>query len=71
MKFKFNKSNFMLALGGLRRVLLDDTIWSVIGAIFGIVNGFIKYFGGCTDKATFWIVCALVCIMNLKETPRR
>lgn len=42
----------------------------IVGTIFGIINAFVRYFTGHTDKAIFWMLCALVCIMNLKETPK-
>ena len=60
---KWNK----LILERIKAILLNDTIWCVIGTIFGVVLGFVNYFGGHTDKAIFWIICALVCIMNMKE----
>ena len=64
---KWNK----LILERVKAILLNDTIWSVIGVLFGILNAFIKYFGdGDIQKAIFWMLCALVCIMNLKETPK-
>ena len=64
---KWNK----LILERVKAILLNDTIWSVIGVLFGIFNAFIKYFSdGDIQKAIFWMLCALVCIMNLKETPK-
>ena len=64
---KWNK----LILERVKAILLNDTIWSVIGVLFGILNAFVKYFGdGDIQKAIFWMLCALVCIMNLKETPK-
>ena len=53
------------------RLFLNDTIYSVIGVVFGVINAFVHYFGdGDILKSIFWILCALVCIMNLKETPK-
>ena len=64
---KWNK----LILERVKAILLNDTIWSVIGVLFGILNAFVHYFGdGDITKAIFWMLCALVCIMNLKETPK-
>ena len=64
---KWNK----LILERVKAILLNDTIWSVIGVLFGILNSFVHYFGdGDIIKAIFWMLCALVCIMNLKETPK-
>lgn len=64
---KWNK----LILERVKAILLNDTIWSVIGVLFGILNAFVNYFGDCDiQKAIFWMLCALVCIMNLKETPK-
>ena len=64
---KWNK----LILDRVKAILLNDTIWSVIGVLFGIFNAFIKYFGdGDIQQAIFWMLCALVCIMNLKETQK-
>ena len=68
---KINFSNWKIAGKRILSLFLDDTIWSVIGTFFGIGCAFGNYFGGNTDKAIFWMVCALVCIMNLKETPKR
>lgn len=59
-----------LILLKLKSILLNDTIWSVIGVVFGVICAFVNYFGDNVEKATYWMVCALVCIMNLKETPR-
>ena len=48
-----------------------NVVYSVIGVLFGIFNAFVHYFGdGDIQKAIFWMLCALVCIMNLKETPK-
>ena len=64
---KWNK----LILERVKAILLNDTIWSVIGVLFGIFNAFVHYFGdGDIQKAIFWMLCALVCLMNLKETPK-
>lgn len=64
---KWNK----LILERVKDILLNDTIWSVIGVLFGILNAFVHYFGDVDIiKAIFWMLCALVCIMNLKETPK-
>ena len=64
---KWNK----LIFERVKAILLNDTIWSVIGVLFGILNAFVHYFGdGDIQKAIFWMLCALVCIMNLKETPK-
>ena len=64
---KWNK----LIFERVKAILLNDTIWSVIGVLFGILNAFVHYFGdGDITKAIFWMLCALVCIMNLKETPK-
>lgn len=48
------------------RLILNDDAWCVCGTIAGIVLAFVFYFCGSIDKATFWMVCALTCIMNLK-----
>ena len=64
---KLNK----LILERVKAILLNDTIWSVIGVLFGILNAFVHYFcDGDIQKAIFWMLCALVCLMNLKETPK-
>lgn len=48
------------------RFLLNDSVWCVVGTIAGVLLAFVFYFSGCVDKATFWMVCSLMCIMNLK-----
>ena len=68
---KLNK--FILKMVGRKilDVLLNDTIYCVIGTVFGVINAFVHYFGdGDIAKAIFWMLCALVCIMNMKESPK-
>ena len=67
---KLNKFLFKIVGRKILDVLLNDTIYCVVGTIFGVINAFVRYFTGHTDKAIFWMLCALVCIMNLKETPK-
>lgn len=67
---KLNKFLFKMVGRKILDVLLNDTIYCVVGTIFGVINAFVRYFTGHTDKAIFWMLCALVCIMNLKETPK-
>lgn len=67
---KLNKFLFKMVGRKILDVLFNDTIYCVVGTIFGVINAFVRYFTGHTDKAIFWMLCALVCIMNLKETPK-
>lgn len=63
---------FVLKMIGMHilRILCNDTIYCCVGSFLGVVFGFRNYFQGHTDKAIFWMLCALVCIMNLKKTPK-
>ena len=67
---KLNK--FILKMVGRKilDVLLNDTIYCVVGTFLGVIFGFRYYFQDHTDKAIFWMLCALVCIMNMKESPK-
>lgn len=58
--------NWKFYLKAFMHLVINDNVWCVIGTIAGIVLAFVFYFGGSIDKATFWMVCALTCIMNLK-----
>ena len=52
------------------RLLLSDTIYCVVGALFGTLLGFANYWFGNVENGIFWMLVALVCVMNLKESPR-
>ena len=67
---KLDKIKLIMAGRKIASLLLNDTIYCVVGTIFGVIIAFVRYFTGHTDKAIFWMLCALVCIMNLKETPK-
>ena len=50
------------------RFAYNDDFWSVIGLIFSILNAFNRYFiSGATDKAIFWMLVAIFCLVNLKR----
>ena len=51
----------------IKRVFLNDTLWCVIGTVAGVTLAFVDYFSNDILKAIFWMLCALVCIMNMKE----
>ena len=64
---------FILKMIGMRilSILCNGTIYYVVGILFGVVNSFIHYFGdGDIMRAIFWMLFALVCVMNLKEIPK-
>ena len=67
---KLDKIKLIMACRKIASLLLNDTIYCVVGTIFGVINAFVRYFTGDIIKAIFWMLCALVCIMNLKETPK-
>ena len=68
---KLNKTLLKIAGQRIVALLTNDTIYCVIGTILGLICAFVHYFGdGDIQKAIFWMLCALVCIMNLKETPK-
>lgn len=68
---KFDKTLLKIAGKRIVALLTNDTIYCVAGTIFGVFNAFVHYFGdGDVLKSIFWMLCALVCIMNLKETPK-
>ena len=64
------KINKTLVKNILKSIFLNDNLFSIIGVAVGVVDGLIRYFCGQTDKAIFLILVALVCLMNLKETPK-
>ena len=64
------KINKTLVKNIIKSIFLNDNLFSVVGVVVGVVDGLIRYFCGQTDKAIFWILVALVCLMNLKETPK-
>lgn len=64
---------FIFKMIGMRilSILCNGTIYYVVGILFGVVNAFIHYFGdGDIMRAIFWMLFALVCVMNLKEIPK-
>lgn len=64
---------FILKMIGMRilSILCNGTIYYVVGILFGVINAFIHYFGdGDIMRAIFWMLFALVCVMNLKEIPK-
>lgn len=58
--------NWKFYLKAFMHLVANDNVWCVFGTIAGVLLAFVFYFSGCVDKATFWMVCALTCIMNLK-----
>ena len=64
---------FILKMIGMRilGILCNGTIYYVVGILFGVINSFVYYFGGGDMlRAIFWMLFALVCVMNLKEIPK-
>ena len=64
------KINKTLVKNILKSLFLNDNLFSVIGVVVGVILGFRNYFQDHTDKAVFWMLCALVCIMNMKESTK-
>lgn len=58
--------NLKFYFKSLLHLVINDNFWCVIGTVVGMILAFVFYFCGSIDKATFWMVCALTCIMNLK-----
>ena len=61
---------FIFKMIGMRflGILCNGTIYYVVGILFGVINSFAHYFGdGDMLRAIFWMLFALVCVMNLKE----
>ena len=63
---------FVLKMIGERilRILCNDTIYCSVGAFLGVILGFHNYFQDHTDKAIFWMLCVLVCIINIKDSTK-
>lgn len=50
------------------RIVYNDDLWSVIGLILSVLTACKHYyFSGHTDKAIFWMVFAILCLVNLKN----
>ena len=68
---KWNKTILSFVGKRIIAILCNDTIYSVLGVFFGVICSLINYFvSKDVPRATFWMLVALVCIMNLKETPK-
>ena len=67
---KLDKFILKMICTRILRILCNDTIYCVVGTFLGVILGFRNYLQDHTDKAIFWMLCALVCIMNMKESTK-
>ena len=45
------------------RALFSVDVWCNVGMFIGVVNSFVFYFHGNTDKGIYWLLAVIICCL--------